>query len=168
MAEGSIYLARGLQLDPDYIGGGTFAELVWAAGLFEGEGTITIARRGQDDTYRLLVLVSNTDEEIIDFFHDRWGGWKQPAYGHRPGRRPAWNWSAAGPTAEVFLRGIEPFVRCHRVREKLDIGIDLRANQSRSKAIQQMPGYREVQRELYAEMQVLNRRGVPVLFLEGR
>jgi hypothetical protein len=31
-----------------------------------------------------------------------------------------------------------------------------------------MPGYREVQRELYAEMQVLNRRGVPVLFLEGR
>lgn len=136
-------------------------ELCWAAGLFEGEGTVTIARRGQDDTYRLVSIIVNTDEQIIDFFNSRWGGWKQGLYGPRPRRKPGWIWTVAGPSAEDFLREIEPYLRTRRVREKVYLGLHFRASQSRSKVTQRDPAYRETHREFYAEMRELNRRGVP-------
>jgi len=133
---------------------------IWAAGLFEGEGTITIARRGQDDTYRLVCTVGNTDLQIINFFHQRWGGWHQPAYGERPGRKKAWTWTVAGPAAESFLRAVEPFIVTLRVRRKLRLAVDFRSGQSRLTRVSQAPGYKDAQRMAYAEMKRLNKRGV--------
>jgi hypothetical protein len=147
-----LKIARGLALDPE--------ELAWAAGVFEGEGTITIGRRGRDDTYRLIVTLGNTDAEMVDFFHERWGGWKQPAYGERPGRQPAWYWTVAGPRAEDFLRELAPHVRTQRVRRKVELGLEFRASQSRLKREQARPEYKERHRDLYAQMRALNRRGV--------
>lgn len=137
-------------------------DLAWAAGLFEGEGTIAIARRGQDDTYRLLVTISNTDEEIIDFFYTRWGGWRQGAYGERPGRKPAWTWTVAAGRAEGFLRDIAPFLRTERVRRKHRLAVRFRLGQSNSKREQNRPDYKARQRECYEQMRELNRRGIKV------
>lgn len=140
----------------------TVEELAWAAGLFEGEGTITIGRRGSNDTYRLQVMVPNTDEQIIDFFHTRWGGWKEPLYGERPRRRPGWTWIAAGPTGEQFLRGIAPHLRTERVREKLALGMRFRELQNGRGIGGAAPhGYKDEQRAIYLDMKVLNRRGLP-------
>src|SRR5262245_43395380 len=94
-------------------------KLAWARGLFEGEGTSTIGVRKSNETYRLIATVRNTDISIVEFFYHRWSGWLQPAYGSRPGRKPAWYWTVAGPRAERFLRAIEPFVFTERVRMKL-------------------------------------------------
>ncbi len=138
------------------------AELAWAAGLFEGEGTVTIAKRSRDDTYRLVAIVTNTDEQIIDFFVERWGGWKQGLYGERPGRKPGWSWTVAGPGAATFLQAIEPWVRTTRVREKIDLGLYFKACQSRRRRVFCDPAYRQTHRELYAQMRDLNRRGVEV------
>lgn len=136
-------------------------DLNWAAGLFEGEGTVTIAVRNQDSTYRLVCMVGNTDREIIDFFASRWGGWVQPAYGERPGRQPAWTWTVAGPRAEAFLREIEPHVRTIRVRNKIRLGLSLRAHQSRKTSVRKADAdYKAKQRKLYLAMRSLNRRGV--------
>lgn len=138
----------------------TEEDLHWAAGLFEGEGTVTIAVRRQDETYRLLCTLGNTDREVVEFFLKRWGGWFQPAYGEPPGRRPAWYWTVAGPRAEQFVRAIEPYIRTRRVRLKIDVALHFRAYQSNQKRFWSKPGYRETQRELYVEMRELNRRGV--------
>lgn len=134
--------------------------LVWAAGLFEGEGTITLARRGHDDTYRLQTQVSSTDEEIVDFFVTTWGGWKVPFYGDRPGRQPGWQWIAAGPTAEQFLRGIAPHVLTLRVWQKLQIALHFRRHQATWRGPATDPDYKATQHALYLEMKYLNRRGL--------
>lgn len=136
-------------------------ELCWAAGLFEGEGTITIAVRNQDDTYRLLCCVGNTDEQVIDFFHQRWGGWKQPFYGaDRGNRQPGWNWTVTAWRAAHFLVDLEPFLVTDRVRRKLDLALAFRDRQSSEVRVQRQAGYKAAQRELYLEMRGLNQRGL--------
>jgi len=136
-------------------------DLIWAAGLFEGEGTITLAVRNQDETYRLLVIVGNTDRQILDFFQERWPGWLQPAYGKRPRRQPAWTWTLAAGKAEAFLRAIEPYLRTDRVKDKLRLALEFRSFQTTKKREWGRPEYRARQRKLYAAMRVLNRRGIP-------
>lgn len=134
-------------------------DLAWAAGLFEGEGTVTIAVRNSDSTYRLIVTVGNTDGEVVDYFHQRWDGWKQPAYGERPGRQPAWYWTVAGPRAETFLTQLRPYLRTSRVQAKADLGLEFRRCQSRRTSVSQAEGYKDTQRALYERMKVLNLRG---------
>ena len=135
-------------------------DLHWAAGIFEGEGCVTIAVRNSDETYRLLCTIGNTDRQVIDPFHRWWGGWLQPAYGLRPGRKPAWSWTVAGPRAESFLRDLAPYVRTDRVRRKLDLGLRFRGLQSLSLSNADRPKRKAFQRAAYQEMRQLNRRGV--------
>lgn len=137
-------------------------DLDWAAGLFEGEGTITIGVRKSDRTFRLICTVGNTDFAVIAFFHDRWPGWVQPAYGERPGRRPSRSWTVAGPRAEAFVREIGPYLRTERVRRKADLALEFRAAQSRRKLVWTAPGYKAEQERIYQAMRALNRRGVPI------
>lgn len=135
-------------------------DLAWAAGLFEGEGTITIARRGQDDTYRLQAMVGNTDEQVVDYFHHRWGGWKTPFYGKRPGRQPGWMWLSTAGTAETFVRDIEPYLRTLRVWHKARIALHFRRHQATWRGPASDPDYKVNQRSVYLEMRYLNRRGL--------
>lgn len=135
-------------------------EMAWAAGLFEGEGTITLGVRKQDWTFRLMVTVSNTDRSVIDFFQTRWQGWVQPAYGARPGRRPAWNWTLIGWRAEEFLAELLPHVRTDRVLRKLELGLRFRDIQMTRHVTRQGKAASKVaQRDLYDAMRRLNRRG---------
>lgn len=135
-------------------------DLAWAAGLFEGEGTVTIAVRNSDATFRVVCIVGNTDREIIEFFHGRWGGWDQRVYGKRPGRKPAWTWTVAGPRAVAFLMDLLPYVRTQRVREKIELALEFRAAQSSKKSVWSKADYKTKQRALYEKMRVLNKRGV--------
>jgi hypothetical protein len=134
--------------------------LPWAAGLFEGEGTITIAKRSLDMTYRIVVIVGNTDRQIIRFFQTRWPGWVQPAYGERPGRKPSWCWTVAGPAAVDFITEILPYLITSRVRQKARLALLFRKNQSRRKRDWNKSSYKPIQARLYARMRVLNKRGV--------
>lgn len=134
-------------------------ELAWAAGIFEGEGTITIGRRGRDDTYRLIACIGNTDMQVLAPFHERWGGWLQPFYGKRPGLKPGWMWTLAGPAAAIFIRQIEPYLRTDRVRRKARLGLRFKRHQSNLKKVWSRPDYKPMQRAIYEEMSVLNKRG---------
>jgi hypothetical protein len=68
-------------------------EIAWAAGLFDGEGSITLS----DDA--LHVRMRNTDLELIERFHDIIGvGAVYGPYTRRErdgvGRKPVWDWVA--------------------------------------------------------------------------
>lgn len=133
--------------------------LSWAAGIFEGEGTITIAVRNQDRTFRLVCIMSNTDRQMISIFHTWFDGWVQPAYGERPGRKPAWSWTVSGPAAVKFLEQVSPYFRTLRVRRKCDLAFHFRETQEGG-AGPKLPGVKAKQEHLYAEMKERNRRGV--------
>lgn len=138
------------------------AECVWAAGFFEGEGTVTIGVRKSDETYRLIAIIANTDRPLLELLQGIWGGWLQPAYGERPGRVPAWSWTVAGPRAERFICDIGPHIRSERRLAKLKLAMRFRRAQLPPGLLlrKDRPIYKRRQREFYQDMRELNRRGL--------
>jgi hypothetical protein len=135
-------------------------DYAWAAGFFEGEGTVGIhamADRRNGLGY-LVVSVVNTDREHVDWFQSRWPGKVRAATGLRPDQRPAWVWVRHGVQAAAFLRDVEPYLRSARVRAKFHLGLEYQ----RQKVLGGNQGlaYRERQGRYHLEMKALNRRGV--------
>lgn len=95
------------------------AELAFAAGLMEGEGTVRINAITKRNKGALAVSCVNTDSELIDWLHDRWGGYCKPATGLGPRQRPAFVWVIAANQALSFLEAIEPHVVTTRMRERI-------------------------------------------------
>lgn len=96
------------------------AELAFAAGLMEGEGSVRINSLTKRNKGALIVSCVNTDKELIDFLQERWPGYCKPATGLRPNQRPAFVWVIAARQALSFLEEIEPYVVTLRMRERIE------------------------------------------------
>jgi hypothetical protein len=134
----------------------TPVELAWAAGLFEGEGSVRISKPAARNWGSLNVDVPNTDQSIVQFFYGRWGGSVRevPAQGNR---RTYWRWRLAARQAVPFLEAIRPYLVTDRVRQRVDHGLAFQA-QKRSRCSTE--SYREDQWNAYWWMAELNVRGV--------
>lgn len=97
----------------------TAADLAFAAGLMEGEGTVRINAATARNKGALIVSCVNTDRQLIDFLNDRWPGYCKPATGLRENQRPATVWTIAARQALAFLDEIEPFVVSDRMKERI-------------------------------------------------
>lgn len=136
------------------------AERVWAAGHFEGEGTITIASGGRNALPIPRVSLTSTDKSVIDFFNARWPGYVRSFT--PPSRnglaREAFCWQmTANDAVEGFVLDILPHVQTERVRAKADLileDIGERVQLRRTKEVQQRRWAR------MAKMRALNRRGI--------
>ena len=136
------------------------ADCSWAAGLFEGEGTISLSRLRKRRTTLMRVTVVSTDRSVVRFFETRWPG---TVVSHRPdtrnGRaRLAYVWSLSSCDAiEGFLLDLRPHLRTARVRRKARLMLqDVRARielRRTDEALAEMTARME-------QMQRLNRRGV--------
>jgi hypothetical protein len=132
-------------------------ELAWAAGLFEGEGSIGINKPYRSNRGGLLrVSVTNTDRDVVEFFHDRWegsvGARKTPG-----GSRDAWIWVTQARKAERFLLALLPYFATERVWTKAQFALCYQGAKRHSS--QQGPGYLEGQLFFYQEMLAMNQRG---------
>lgn len=95
------------------------AKLSWAAGIFEGEGTVTITRSGKRGVTRPLVMLTSTDRSIIDELQSRWPG-NIRTYTPKGNARMAHCWTLnVRSRIARFLFDIEPFIRTKRVRQKI-------------------------------------------------
>ena len=133
-------------------------DLHWAAGLFEGEGTVTIARSGGTKRPWLTqtrVLVGNTDKEVVDFFLLRWGGRVRPIPPSTKRARPSFEWALVGAQAAFFLQDIRAYLRTVRVQTKVELVL-------KSETIRRADPFRarDTLQEMMAEIRVLNRRGI--------
>jgi hypothetical protein len=94
-------------------------ELAWAAGLFEGEGTITQCGG------RLFVRVKITDEEVAYRFASivRFGTVYGPYHYEPPGakRKPHWIWHADEYEALEVLEMLWPWLSDRRHAQALDL-----------------------------------------------
>lgn len=142
----------------------TDLELAWAAGLFEGEGTVRINRPSQRNWGALVVSVVNTDKQIVDWFQTRWPGYMKAATGLKPQQRQAWVWVIAARQAIRFLQAIRPFVVRDKVREKIGHAIAFQEQKradTRRMTDQERYAYAEDQWISYWWMAELNKRGNP-------
>lgn len=95
----------------------------WAAGHFEGEGTVTLQSGGaRPFAFKPLVSLSSTDQEVIEFFRSRW-----PASALAPRvptsrSKQVWTWRLSGAVrVHRFLGDVRPHIRTSRVLEKVDV-----------------------------------------------
>jgi len=135
-------------------------ELAWAAGLFEGEGTVTITGVGGDRPFtRIRVAVSSTDIDVVNFFQERWPIGK--LYTWRPSNsknaKNATMWYLSCKRAGLFLSEILPYIRTPRVRKKIELALE--AQSLRRFGTHVGTDYKSKQFELMAKMRELNKRG---------
>lgn len=137
-------------------------ELAYAAGYFDGEGSISILAVTKYEServyHRLQISVASTDEEPLRWLHARFGGWVGKAITPRGGQRPAQRWTATDRVAENFLRQIRPWLIIKA--ERADLGLAFRVL-SHERGYNRLPeGVAEGREEFRQQMLRLNRRGI--------
>ena len=136
-------------------------DLNWAAGMFEGEGSIIINKNKSPKgviNYILRCKVPNTDLEIIDFFHERWPGSKL-AERPRGNQRPQRNWIVSGKQAGVFLQKLQPYLRTGRGKERAKLALQFQRLKELYREDPRNGGNIDEQRGCYDKMKQLNLRG---------
>ncbi len=89
--------------------------LAWAAGIFDGEGSVFLIRqsnrgkRGTGKNDRLVVKVVNTDPRMLVRLREIAGG-RISSQRIRGTRRPSWEWITTGVSAKAFLRMVRPWL----------------------------------------------------------
>lgn len=82
------------------------------AGLFDGEGRITVSRNYSTRSFALTVGLGSTDLSIPDMMHKMYGGWLTSArLSSKVSKKPSREWRATGQVAVEFIRQIFPHMR---------------------------------------------------------
>lgn len=138
-------------------------DLAWAAGVFEGEGSVRISKPQPRNIGALCVDMVNTDREIVVFFADRWPGYFREVEA-KGQRRNFWRWRAGAIVAAAVLEDLMPYLRTERVRRRAALGLEFQAQKVAGRG-NRTPEYRARQWHYYRQMAELNQRG---LAAEGR
>jgi hypothetical protein len=146
----------------------TPAELAYAAGLIDGEGTITIVRRcgsanregkRKNRYHELVVELANTDRRMIEWLHQRWPAtlsyWSGGKNTKAKGR---WTWILTSGRALAFIEDVRPYLVLKG--QQADIGIVFRSTYvGRGRTV--LPdGVRENREAMKLSIMALNKRGV--------
>ena len=95
-------------------------ELMWATGLFEGEGCITMRRRRKRRYVALSIEM--TDEDVLHRFRRVVGVGNVVSPRQRGIRRkPTWTWVVVGHDAETLVRRLLPELGARRRQRALDV-----------------------------------------------
>jgi len=97
-------------------------EIAWAAGLFDGEGSITHTDRD------LQLLLKNTDLELVERFDvivARGHVYGPYNYDYRDGhaRKPFWSWVAQGDAAHDVVDLLAPWLSRRRLEQAREHGV---------------------------------------------
>jgi hypothetical protein len=95
-------------------------EVLWAAGLFEGEGWFTNSRTGTH--WYPKAGVQMADEEIIRRFHAVMGlGRVHGPYQKGSNRKPQWQWQANGREARQVIHRLLPYLGSRRQLRAMEV-----------------------------------------------
>ena len=96
-------------------------EIGWAAGCFDGEGTVTLGSSGP--FIRTRVILANTDREVVDFYLQRWGGSVRVCKPPSAHSRRYFEWSISGRGMRWFLRDIAALIQRSIVCKKIRLAL---------------------------------------------
>jgi hypothetical protein len=100
----------------------------WAAGFFDGEGSINIVRvkhsKNGTMSHVLSVEVSQVDPRPLQYLQEIWGGSIRVRQPSTKKAQPSYLWYVRNITAEKFLSEIRPYLRVKG--EQADIALAFR------------------------------------------
>ena len=132
-------------------------DLAWATGLFEGEGTVTISTGGQSGYARGVIIITNTDTQVLQFFQSRWGGTIRPMSKTSNRARQAYSWRMnSGRRVVQFIKQLLPYVQTTRVRTKMELILEFELFRAQAAY---RPDYKIKSVEFLERMRELNHRG---------
>lgn len=113
----------------------TKTELAYAAGFFDGEGSIGIAFTKNTNGkryHRLMISIVQTDPRPLLWIKARFGGYMGTGKMHNLGRKLAYTWQSNSQVAEDFLRTIRPYLIVKA--EQADIALAFRETKRNTRA----------------------------------
>lgn len=140
-------------------------DCAWAAGHFEGEGTVSLTKGGRIMHVRPLISLASTDKSCRDFFDNRWPGNCRTVSSRTEQSREAFVWNLnSGERIQIFLLDILPFVRTDRVRQKITVVLDDIMDRG---LYQQQPEIRDRSQQRRLLIRQLNAKGPKACLIEG-
>jgi hypothetical protein len=92
-------------------------DLAYAAGILDGEGSISVSY--SSGCPYPCVRVTNTNRELIEWFHQKFGGSiydkKLVGFGHKA----QWDWDPTTPNMKWFLKLMIPFLKVKQRQARL-------------------------------------------------
>jgi len=86
-------------------------DILYAAGLFDGEGTVSLMRKMKKERRSPVVSLSSTTRELVDFMKSTFGGTIINVTARRVHHRQAWHWQATHNRALEVLSQLYPYIR---------------------------------------------------------
>lgn len=102
------------------------ADLGWAAGMIDGEGSISLARKGGAHCYCLQLDVGNTCRAALVALRDIFGAGNVCTKKTHGNRKPGWQWYVGRAQAAKVLRQIAPYLRIKQ--QQAAVALEYRAN----------------------------------------
>lgn len=140
--------------------------VVWAAGFFDGEGCVLLARMRPRTpqsavSLRLGIAVAQKVREPLDTLAQRWGGTVRLSHESRTNRHAdAYDWRLHGAAAVVFLRDVRPYLRVKHRQADVGIAYGMTIGEGRRVGKRGVPaGLAAMRERLFIELRALNRRG---------
>jgi len=132
--------------------------LAFIAGLFEGEGTVTISGGGAKPYTRLIACMANTNRDLVEILQRHWPATRITQRKRKPGQQDTFEWRITSHRASLFLLDIQPFALSDRMARRIALGLRSQAARQRGRR-RLVAEYRQMHEDFRAEMRVLNRRG---------
>lgn len=135
----------------------TKIDSAYAAGFFDGEGSVNIARSDRKDcidpTYVLNVNAVQVDIQPLLFIQNRWGG-SICRYKEKPPRKAFFSWQCPATVASDFLFDVLQNLVVKRERAMLGIKFQsLKGGQGKNRGNRERATIFE---QFYAEMRAMN------------
>ena len=142
----------------------TEVELAYLAGIVDGEGCIT-GRLGITDKRRspnlgVRFLISNTDQRLVQWVRDKWGGRIYAHKRHNARWKTAFQWEVTLGQAAPILRSILPYLLLKRRQAEIALelhSLSIPALVGRKKGVPPHNIRRRL--ELVSELRIRNSRG---------
>lgn len=139
--------------------------ICWAAGFFDGEGSVMIARERQKRNsggaiyyFRLIIGASNTDVEPLNRLVALFGGFIIDGGVRRSGQKPTFLWRLASDKAADALVEMLPYLTVKK--EQARVGIEFQPLRQKGRTTEEERIRRFVRDSSYRdEMKLLNQRG---------
>ena len=94
-------------------------DLCYFAGLFDGEGTITLGKIEKQNTYSFGISIAMVSPRAINDWHSAFGGSIKLREYKNPKWRPLYYWYAYGSRAELILQTLLPYLRVKKEEAEL-------------------------------------------------
>lgn len=139
------------------------SDLMYLAGIFDGEGCITLGKtKNYTETYHLNVNITNTNKDLIDwvlFIVGKGGISRKP---RKANWKQCYAWKINGELAVKFIKKIYPYLKV----KKLQADVAIRYGETirmKEKRIRLTDEERDLRRNMFLELRKINNRNNGVL-----